>query len=73
MRVNWKVTKESKYIIHLMAEDVELEQEDLEDLEEVGLSINNERSPKNAFAKGIFWRRIHIAMDKNAGFSGWRL
>lgn len=72
MRVKWKVTKESKYIIHLMAEDVELEQEDLEELMAVGLSINNDRSPKNAFAKGIHWGRIHIAMNKAERFAGWQ-
>lgn len=72
MRVKWKVVEESKYIIHLVGEDVELEQEDLEELAAVGLSINNDRSPKNAFAKGIHWGRIHIAMNKTERFAGWQ-
>ena len=72
MRVNWEVTKESKYIIHLAAKDVELEREDLEELEEIGLRLNEERSPKNAFAKGIRWGKIHVVMDKLEGFAGWQ-
>lgn len=72
MRVSWEVIDESKHLIHLVARDVELEKEDLEDLESIGLRLNESRSPKNAFAKGIFWKKIHVAMDKGEGFAGWQ-